>query len=66
MAYSDFNLSSVTQAFSLTVNDETALFAEVAELTPSARWQMFLQEAARPARRSVGASQGSLNGKREG
>ncbi len=46
MAYSDFNLSKVTQVFSLTVNDETVLFPDVAEVTPSERLQLFLQEYA--------------------
>ncbi len=46
MAYSDFNLSKVTQAFSLAVNDETNLFPDVAGIMPSARLELFLQEYA--------------------
>ncbi len=42
MAYSDFTLNSVKQAFSLTTNEETDLFAEVAEVSVSEHLQVSL------------------------
>lgn len=46
MAYGDFNLQTVTQAFSLSVDDETDLFGGVAAITPSERLQSFMRDYA--------------------
>lgn len=46
MAYSEFSLSKVEQAFSLIITDRTDLFAEISEITPSDRLQTFLREYA--------------------
>jgi hypothetical protein len=46
VAYSDFSLSSVSQAFSLSVDDETDLFGEIAAITPNERLLSFMREYA--------------------